>query len=198
MATQSEQKEQAAKEAALEASRERMNPGYSIAAEVRPKLEALWQRLQDFVTSNSKPATSGIEHVALLTADPEGTADFYSNVLGMPVVEARQALMHPEATRVAVSVGSGAILAFFTYPPLENEQKPAAVQEHAGYGGLMHLAFSIEREHFREAESRLKARGVEFQVTDTVAFVTDPINGLVIEFMFVDQPGYATTKSLLT
>ena len=198
MATQSDQQTHDDKEARLEASRERMNPGYTVAADVKTRLDALWQRLQGFVTSSPKPPTMGIEHLAVLTPDPEGTADFYSNVLGMPVVEARQALMHPESTRVAVAVGGGSLLAFFTYPPMEQEQKHAPVQERAGYGGLMHVAFTIERDEFRKTEVRLKERGIECRMSDSVAFVTDPINGLVIEFMFVDHPSYLLTKSLPT
>jgi catechol 2,3-dioxygenase-like lactoylglutathione lyase family enzyme len=88
----------------------------------------------------------GVDHVAFTVADQERSVAWYQDVLGL-------AELHPEWERhpaMLMEGGSGvALFAADTRPP-----------------GFLHLAFRVDRGSFEEAQERLGARGIAFELVD--------------------------------
>ena len=63
---------------------------------------------------NSEFELSGINHVALVCADMEKTVDFYSNVLGMPLIKSLD-LPNGMGQHFFFDAGNGDCVAFFWF-----------------------------------------------------------------------------------
>ena len=60
----------------------------------------------------------GINHLALVCRDMERTVDFYSNVLGMPLIKTIE-LPNNMGQHFFFDIGNGNALAFFDFPGLD-------------------------------------------------------------------------------
>ena len=126
----------------------------------------------------SKASTQGMNHVAIFAKDLEATAEFYSNILGMPVVRVTANRDASESTHMNVDMGNGMTFAFFDFPLVSRLQRKAP----EGVGGIMHIALVIDEAKREEIKGRLQQRRVKFQEIGGAVYLKDP-NGLGIELM---------------
>jgi catechol 2,3-dioxygenase-like lactoylglutathione lyase family enzyme len=111
---------------------------------------------------------SGINHLALVCRDMERTVDFYSGVLGMPLVKTID-LPFGMGQHFFFDCGGGDCLAFFWFPdapePAPGVSAPAARPDQgeltSAIGSMNHVAFSVPPEKIDEYRDRLLAAGVD-------------------------------------
>ena len=136
------------------------------------ELEAKRQRLQSRIPSGTEDAsTNGVNHIAVFAKDLEATADFYSEIMGMPVIRVTANRDVADSTHMNVDIGSGTSLAFFDFPHVPRPRRKAP----EGVGNVMHIALPISQERFDNNR-------VKYQVIGGSLYLKDP-NGLGIELM---------------
>ena len=136
------------------------------------ELEAKRQRLQSRIPSGTEDAsTNGVNHIAVFAKDLEATADFYSEIMGMPVIRVTANRDVADSTHMNVDIGSGTSLAFFDFPHVPRLRRKAP----EGVGNVMHIALPISQERFDNNR-------VKYQVIGGSLYLKDP-NGLGIELM---------------
>jgi len=110
----------------------------------------------------------GINHLALVCKDMARTVDFYTNVLGMPLVKTIDLPMGM-GQHFFFDCGGGDCVAFFWFPDAPEAQpgvSSAAVLPGKGdlataHGSMNHVAFNVPVDKFEEYCEKLKAAGVE-------------------------------------
>ncbi len=117
-----------------------------------------------------RPASSarGVHHVALLVADVERTIAFYQGILEFPLTEIFENRDYGGSTHFFFDIGNGNGLAFFDLPGLD-----LAPYEEV-FGGLHHLAISVEPDRWARLRTNLEAAGVACQQVDTSLYFRDP------------------------
>ena len=79
-----------------------------MATESEERLERKRDQLRRYIeVGPAQSSAMGINHLAVLARDLEATADFYSNVLGMPVVSVTPNRDERDSTHMIVDVGNG-------------------------------------------------------------------------------------------
>lgn len=118
--------------------------------------EARRERLrQRYLTAGIAATTArGVHHLALICSNIERTIEFYTQVLGFPLVELFQNRDLPSSTHFFFDIGGGNLLAFFDFP--EHPMPPT--QE--SVGGMHHVAISVASEQFERIVERLAERGI--------------------------------------
>ncbi|MEV4636514.1 VOC family protein [Actinoplanes sp. NPDC049548] len=122
----------------------------------------------------------GVDHLAFVTWDPRATYEFYTQVLGMPLVHAITATGwvtedYPDFVHFFFDMGRGNRIAFFYYFGLAEEEPPGDLMHRS-----RHLAFHVDTEEELAAwRVRLKAHGVR---------VTTPLAHELIESIYFDDP----------
>lgn len=133
------------------------------------------------------PIPKGLHHVAYITYDSEGTADFYTRVMGMPMVNAVMDDHLPSTGdrtpyfHTFFRMGDGSTLAFFEspgLPPTPDVPTPA-------FRNFNHIALQVgSRDEVDQWREWLEANHVEVQVVDHhiiySAYFSDP-NGVRLE-----------------
>jgi catechol 2,3-dioxygenase-like lactoylglutathione lyase family enzyme len=117
---------------------------------------------------NDKFELSGINHLALVCKDMARTVDFYTNVLGMPLVKTIDLPMGM-GQHFFFDCGGGDCVAFFWFPDAPEAQpgvSSAAVLPGKGdlataHGSMNHVAFNVPVDKFEEYCEKLTAAGVE-------------------------------------
>ena len=143
------------------------------------ELEEKRSRLRRWVSPGQpEVATQGVNHLAVFAKDLEATAEFYSQVMGMPVIQVTDNRDVPESTHMIVDMGGGMTFAFFDFPHLSRLQRKAP----EGVGGIMHVALSVSHDHLSAIKARLQQRRAKFQEIGGALYLKDP-NGLGIELM---------------
>ena len=122
--------------------------------------------------------TQGVNHLAVYAKDLEATAAFYTDVMGMPVVNVTANRDVPESTHMNVDVGNGMMLSFFDFPHIARLRRRAP----EGVGNVMHVALAISPERYAEVKDRLGEHRVNYQEVGGSLYVNDP-NGLGIELL---------------
>lgn len=110
----------------------------------------------------------GICHLALVCSDMERTVDFYSNVLGMPLVKTIE-LPQGGGQHFFFDAGGGNYLAFFWFPDAPPAAPgvasagamPGLGEITSAIGSMNHVAFEIPADKFDEYKRRLDDKGVE-------------------------------------
>lgn len=111
----------------------------------------------------------GINHVALVCKDMARTVDFYSGVLGMPLIKTIE-LPHGMGQHFFFDVGNGDAIAFFWFPHAPEAVPGIAAAGHlptsgksivSAHGSMNHLAFNIPAEKVDEYYERLVAKGLK-------------------------------------
>jgi len=109
----------------------------------------------------------GINHLALVCKDMARTVDFYSNVLGMPLIKTIE--LPNGMGQHFFDIGNGDSLAFFWFPDAPEAHpgisSPAGVpglgQEiTTAHGSMNHVAFNVPEDKFDEYVEKLKAKGL--------------------------------------
>jgi len=111
---------------------------------------------------------SGINHLALVCRDMARTVDFYSGVLGMPLVKTIE-LPFGMGQHFFFDCGGGDCLAFFWFPdapePVPGVSAPAARPDQgeltSAIGSMNHVAFNVPAERIEDYRDKLLAAGVD-------------------------------------
>lgn len=117
--------------------------------------------------TNTDFQISGINHLALVCSDMAKTVDFYTNVLGMPLIKTVQ-LPGGGGQHFFFDLGGGNHLAFFWFPAAPPAAPGIAAAESipgkgdivSAVGSMNHVAFTIPEDKFDEYRAKLKERGV--------------------------------------
>lgn len=148
------------------------------------------------------PRSRGIHHLALNTEDMRATIDFYTGVLGMPLVHALKVppgLGTGPANRgnppfenlrhYFFDAGGDSMVAFFEMP--RGAKQPG---DRDALGAMQHCSFTLTEERFGEMLQRLRAADVPLIGPIPVGAGTwsvyffDP-NGIRLEFSYQERDG---------
>ena len=150
-----------------------------MTTESSQELEAKRERISRRIPADLGPsATAGVNHLAVFAKDLEATAEFYAEVLGMPVVNISANRDAADSSHMNIHIGSGTNLSFFDFPHVPRLRRRAP----EGVGGIMHIALPMEKERLARVVENLDARRVKFQDIGGSIYFKDP-NGLGIELM---------------
>jgi catechol 2,3-dioxygenase-like lactoylglutathione lyase family enzyme len=120
---------------------------------------------------DERPVSSarGLHHTALISSDVERTIGFYQDLLEFPLTELVENRDYPGSSHFFFDIGNGNLLAFFDFPGLD-------VSPYAEvFGGLHHVAISVDPERWHRLAGKLRAAGVEHVVHSEVSvYFTDP------------------------
>lgn len=126
--------------------------------------------MSEGVVRMSKPEfeIQGICHLALVCSDMERTVDFYTNILGMPLVKTVE-LPQGGGQHFFFDIGGGSHLAFFWFPDAppaapgvaSAADLPGRGEILSAVGSMNHVAFTIPPEKFEEYQQRLIDKGVD-------------------------------------
>ncbi len=150
--------------------------------------------------SNRSFELRGINHLALVCRDMGRTVEFYSEVLGMPLVKTVN-LPYGRGQHFFFDIGNGDCLAFFWFAdapePVEGLTTAASLPGGGDYvtaiGTMNHVAFDVAPEHFDEYRRRLIERGIEVSQTmnhdDSELTVTKELHpGVYVRSMYFQDP----------
>ena len=111
---------------------------------------------------SERPSSSarGVHHVALISGDVERTVEFYSGVLGFPLIEMFENRDYEGSTHFFFDIGIGNTLAFFDLPGLDLGPYAEVL------GGHHNLAISMTVDEWNAARQRLDAAGIDYAHVD--------------------------------
>ena len=124
--------------------------------------------------------TAGINHVALVCRDMRETTDFYTHVLGMPLVKTVE--LPGGGQHFFFDCGGGNLVAFFWWadgPPAAPgvaSVRQFPYDSKTAVGSMNHLAFHMAEDELEAALGRLEAAGVPF--TPAVVNHDDSVMGM--------------------
>lgn len=109
----------------------------------------------------------GVSHLALVCRDMSRTVDFYTRVLGFPLVKTIE-LPAGMGQHFFFDIGNGDSLAFFWFPEAPEAvpgiSAPAARPDNgdltSAVGSMNHVAFDVDPDRIEEYRERLVAAGV--------------------------------------
>jgi len=118
--------------------------------------------------ANDRFELQGINHLALVCRDMARTVDFYTTVLGMPLVKTIE-LPGGMGQHFFFDCGGGDCLAFFWFPDapdgVPGVSAPAARPDKgdltSAIGSMNHVAFNVAPDKIEEYRERLLAAGVD-------------------------------------
>ena len=110
----------------------------------------------------------GINHLALVCRDMARTVDFYTNVLGMPLVKTIE-LPAGLGQHFFFDCGGGDCLAFFWFPDAPDAvpgvsapaTRPDLGELTSAVGSMNHVAFDVPPEKIEEYRTRLEGAGID-------------------------------------
>lgn len=110
----------------------------------------------------------GINHLALVCSDMARTVEFYSGVLGMPLIKTIE-LPGGMGQHFFFDCGGGDCLAFFWFPDapaaVPGISAPATRPDRgsltSAIGSMNHVAFAVPAERIEEYRDRLRAAGID-------------------------------------
>ncbi len=119
---------------------------------------------------NQKFSLRGINHLALVCKDMQRTVDFYSGVLGMPLIKTLD-LPSGMGQHFFFDIGNGDSLAFFWFPGAPDAQQGVSSPDTetffnpkaeltTAHASMNHVAFDVEPEQMEEYRERLVEAGV--------------------------------------
>lgn len=104
----------------------------------------------------------GMHHITIVGSTKQSALDFWQGLLGMPFLFEQPNLGNPDENHLYFDPGDGRLLTVFTDESRKDAARPAPRE----IGCVEHLAFKVSRAAFKEAPSRLSARGIEFLERD--------------------------------
>ena len=111
--------------------------------------------------SNTEFEFSGINHLALVSSDMARTVEFYSGVLGMPLIKTLE--IPGGGQHFFFDCGNGDSVAFFWFPDAPDGVRGESIQGRNGtsaIGSMNHVAFDVPVDKFDDYVQRLKDKGV--------------------------------------
>jgi catechol 2,3-dioxygenase-like lactoylglutathione lyase family enzyme len=117
---------------------------------------------------NTEFDLGGINHLALVSSDMQRTIDFYSGVLGMPLIKTID-LPGNLGQHFFFDCGGGDCVAFFWFPDAPDGVPGVSAPRHrpgqgellSAVGSMNHVAFHVPPEKFDSYRQRLIDKGVE-------------------------------------
>jgi catechol 2,3-dioxygenase-like lactoylglutathione lyase family enzyme len=114
------------------------------------------------------PSVRGINHLALVCSDMEQTVDFYTNVLGFPLVKTVD-LPAGLGQHFFFGIGGTSTLAFFWFPNAPEgvpgishpARKPGPEGPLSAVASMNHVAFDVPPDEIEGLRDRLIAAGVQ-------------------------------------
>ena len=108
-----------------------------------------------------------MNHLALVCADMQRTVDFYSGVLGMPLVKTIE-LPFDQGQHFFFDMGGGNLLAFFWFPqappPAPGIAAPTSLPGRgpleSAIGSMNHIAFTVPADKIDEYRQQLRDKGI--------------------------------------
>ena len=118
------------------------------------------------MATNTEFDFGGINHLALVSSDMARTVDFYTNVLGMPLIKTLE--IPGGAQHFFFDCGNGDSLAFFWFPDAPPAapgiaaagEMPGGGSIVSAHGSMNHVAFDVPVDRFDEYVQKLKDKGV--------------------------------------
>ncbi len=146
-----------------------------------------------------KLQSQGVHHITLVGAGRQTSIDFWEGLLGMPFVFEQPNLDNESESHLYFDPGDGRLITIFTDESREGDPERTPTDP----GCVHHLAFNLSQATWRQAEERLKERGVEYSVRDRgfmdSIYFKDPM-GLLIElasYRFAPPAGHTHADVLL-
>jgi len=111
----------------------------------------------------------GVNHLALVCKDMARTVDFYSNVLGMPLIKTID-LPNGMGQHFFFDIGNGDALAFFWFPQAPEATPGVASAANlptsgktivSGHGSMNHVALNVSAEKIDDYYDKLIAKGIK-------------------------------------
>ena len=128
-------------------------------SEYLARREALKARYLTDAAPPSRPVgTGGVDHLALICTDMDTTIRFYTEVMGMRLVNVITNHDDPTSTHIFLDMGGGNLLAFFDFP--EHGSTPGR----RGIGSMHHVALKAQPEQYRAVLANLKAQGIAYSM----------------------------------
>jgi catechol 2,3-dioxygenase-like lactoylglutathione lyase family enzyme len=117
--------------------------------------------------TNTEFELGGINHLALVSSDMQRTIDFYSGVLGMPLIKTID-LPGGMGQHFFFDCGGGDCLAFFWFPDAPDGVPGVSAPRHlpgqgellSAVGSMNHVAFHVPPDKFEGYRRRLTEKGV--------------------------------------
>ncbi len=117
--------------------------------------------------SNTEFSFSGINHLALVCRDMARTVEFYSGVLGMPLIKTIE-LPGGRGQHFFFDIGNGDSLAFFWFPdspePVPGVSSPSEMPSFGEFttaiATMNHVAFNVPADRIEEYRDKLVAKGI--------------------------------------
>jgi catechol 2,3-dioxygenase-like lactoylglutathione lyase family enzyme len=118
--------------------------------------------------TNDEFELRGVNHLALVCSDMKQTVDFYTSVLGMPLIKTIE-LPNGWGQHFFFDCGGGNALAFFWFPDapegVPGISAPKTLPEQgellSAVGSMNHIAFDVPPEKIEEYQRKLKDKGIE-------------------------------------
>ncbi|HEX2593275.1 MAG TPA: VOC family protein [Rhizomicrobium sp.] len=118
---------------------------------------------------NKEFELGGINHLALVCKDMERTVDFYTNVLGMPLIKTIE-LPNGMGQHFFFDIGNGDSLAFFWFPNAPDAQPgvasatPNMIPGPSAHGSMNHVAFNVAADKIDAYHQRLLDKGIKASI----------------------------------
>jgi catechol 2,3-dioxygenase-like lactoylglutathione lyase family enzyme len=116
-------------------------------------------------TEDPRPPSSGrgLHHAALVSSDVERTIRFYQDQLEFPLTELFENRDYPGSSHFFFDIGNGNLLGFFDFPNLDLGPYEEV------FGGLHHVAISVEPKQWHRLRAKLMDAGVGLQLRHPIA-----------------------------
>ncbi|MEL7155283.1 MAG: VOC family protein [Actinomycetota bacterium] len=119
------------------------------------------------MAENTEFEFRGINHIALVSSDMARTVEFYTGVLGMPLIKTLE--IPGGGQHFFFDCGNGDSVAFFWFPGAPPHapgiasagELPGGGDIRSAHGSMNHLAFDVPADRFDDYVDRLRAKGVE-------------------------------------
>jgi len=151
------------------------------------------------VAQNDEFELRGVNHVALVCSDMARTVEFYTGVMGMPLVKTLN--IPGGGQHFFFDIGNGDSLAFFWFPGAPDAAPgvaaaanvPGAGNIVSAHGSMNHIAFDVPLERFEEYRQRLIDKGVEvsaiYDHDDSVSTVAKEFHpGVFVRSVYFRDP----------
>ncbi|WP_327092872.1 VOC family protein [Nonomuraea sp. NBC_01738] len=120
---------------------------------------------------NTEFELRGVNHLALVCSDMRRTVEFYSGVLGMPLIKTIE-LPLGWGQHFFFDAGGGNALAFFWFPDAPDAVPGVSAPKNlpdrgellSAVGSMNHIAFDVPPEKIEEYRDKLVAKGVDVGV----------------------------------
>ncbi len=119
------------------------------------------------MATNDEFEFRGVNHIALVSSDMARTVEFYSGVLGMPLIKTLE--IPGGGQHFFFDCGNGDSLAFFWFPGAPSAAPgiaaagamPGQGDLASAHGSMNHLALDVPADKFDHYVEKLQAKGVE-------------------------------------